>query len=170
MHIPTLETARLRLRAHRVEDLNDFAALWADPAVTRYTSGKPLTREEVWARLLRYIGHWELMGYGFWAIEEPGSGQILGEVGVAEFQRGIEPALTLPEAGWILAGRAHGKGYGTEAVRAAVEWAETRFGSRGLTCIIHPENQPSLRLAAKCGFHEVRRAVYKDHPLIVFER
>lgn len=170
MTAPTLETGRLRLRSMRVEDLDDYAAVWADPGVTRYTSGRPLSREEVWARLLRYLGHWAALGYGFWAVEEKSTGEFLGEVGIAQFHRGIEPPLTLPEAGWILAAKAHGRGYGTEAVRAAVAWAEGRFGSPHLTCIIHPENVPSLRVAAKCGFREVRRAIYKDHPLIVFER
>ena len=170
MTIPTVETDRLRLRAHRTEDLDLYAALWSEPAVIRFTSGRPLTREEVWSRLLRYVGHWTLFGFGFWAVEEKASGEVIGEVGVAEFERGIEPRLTHPEAGWILTARAHGKGYGTEAVRAAVTWTEGRLGSPHLMCIVHPDNGPSIRVAEKCGFRELRRCLYKDQPLIVFLR
>ena len=134
------------------------------------TTGKPQTSEDVWARLLRYVGHWTMFGFGFWAVEEKSSGEIIGEVGVAEFERGLEPRLTRPEAGWILSGPAHGKGFGTEAVRAALAWTENRLGSPHMACLIHPENHASLRVAAKCGFQEVRRCTYTDHPLIVFER
>ena len=49
--------------------------MWADPAVTRFIGGRVFNREEVWARLLRYAGHWQWMGYGFWAIEEKESGR-----------------------------------------------------------------------------------------------
>jgi len=51
--VPPLETARLRLRGHRVEDFAACAAMWADPVVTRYIGGRPFTAEEVWTRLLR---------------------------------------------------------------------------------------------------------------------
>ena len=170
MTAPTIETERLRLRAHRAGDLADCAALWGDPETTRYLSAQPLTREEVWARLQRYAGHWSLMGYGFWAVEEKSSGEFVGDVGIAEFEREIDPRLEQPEAGWILARRVHGRGYATEAVCAAIGWAEIHFGSGQLVCLIHPENAASLRVAAKCGFREVRRAQYKNHDTIVMER
>jgi RimJ/RimL family protein N-acetyltransferase len=170
MNVPTLETERLRLRAHRADDLADCAAMWGDPVTTRYLAAQPLTCEEVWARLQRYAGHWSLMGYGFWAVEEKSSGAFAGDVGVAEFRREIEPRLEQPEAGWILARGVHGRGYATEAVRAAMAWAERHFGSARLVCLIHPDNAASLRVAAKCGFREVRRAVYKNHETIVLER
>jgi len=53
VNVPILETERLRLRGHRLDDFPASAAMWADPVVTRHTTGKPQTREEVWLRLLR---------------------------------------------------------------------------------------------------------------------
>lgn len=55
---PAIETERLTLRGHRLEDFAESAAMWADPEVTRYISGRPFSAEEIWARLLRYVGHW----------------------------------------------------------------------------------------------------------------
>ena len=49
--------------------------------IARFIGGRPYTREEVWARILRYVGHWTLKGYGFWAIEEKLSGDFIGEAG-----------------------------------------------------------------------------------------
>src|SRR2546426_7424830 len=56
--VPVIETERLRLRGHRPEDFPDCAAMWADPVVTRYIGGKPLSEEEAWTRTLRCLGHW----------------------------------------------------------------------------------------------------------------
>lgn len=169
---PLLETERLRLRGHRVEDLEASLALWTDPAVTRFIgSGKAFTREEVWARLVRYVGHWSLMGYGYWAVEEKETGAFVGEVGFADFQRVIEPALDgMPEMGWVLAPQVHGKGYATEAVRGALDWGDAHFGATPTVCLIDPENRPSLRVAEKCGFVARERAAYKDKTVLLFRR
>jgi RimJ/RimL family protein N-acetyltransferase len=126
--IPVLETERLRLRAHRFEDFADCAAMWADPAVARFIGGKPLSEEEAWTKFLRYAGHWALLGFGYWAAEEKATGKFVGEVGFADYKRGIEPSLKgTPEVGWVLAPVFHGKGYATEAVRAVVGWSDRCF-------------------------------------------
>src|SRR5262245_34593015 len=89
---PTLlETERLRLRGHHPGDFDALAAIWADPRVVRYISGTPSSASDSWARLLRYAGHWSLLGYGFWAIEEKTSGRFVGDVGFADFKRELEP-------------------------------------------------------------------------------
>jgi len=169
--VPVIETERLRLRHHRIEDFADCSAMWADPAVTRYLGRDPLTAEEVWARLLRYVGHWALLGFGFWAVEEKESGRFVGDLGFMDFKRDLEPSLDgVPEIGWILASHAHGKGYATEAVRAAVAWGEVRFGSARTACIINPENLPSIRVAEKCGYQEALLTVYHGHPVVLFFR
>ena len=169
--VPVIETARLKLRRHRVDDFSDCAAMWADAGVTRYIGGKPFTGEEVWARLLRYVGHWTLLGYGFWAIEEKATGAFAGELGFADCKRDIEPSLgDAPELGWALAPGVHGKGYATEAVRAALAWGEARWASARTVCLIHPENARSIRVAEKCGFREFQRTTYKGQPTILFDR
>jgi RimJ/RimL family protein N-acetyltransferase len=169
--IPVLETERLVLRGHRLEDFADCSILWTDPAVTRFIGGKPSTREEVWARLLRYAGLWSLLGFGYWVVTEKDTGRFLGEVGFADFRREIEPSLEgVPEAGWVMAPHSHGKGYATEAVKAAIAWGEKHFGDRHMACIIAPENGPSLRVAEKCGFREWQHTTYKDNPTIMFVR
>ena len=169
--VPVLETERLLLRGHAVGDFEDCLALWTDPEVTRFIGGKPSTREEVWARLLRYVGHWALLGFGYWVVAEKGTGRFLGEVGFADFRREIEPSLEgVPEIGWVLAPHSHGRGYATEAVRAAIAWGEGHFGKVRTACIIAPENAPSIRVAEKTGYREFRRTAYKGNPTIMFMR
>jgi RimJ/RimL family protein N-acetyltransferase len=159
--VPVIETERLRLRGHRMEDFAPCAAMWADPVVTRYFGGKIFTEEEVWTRVLRYVGHWQWMGFGYWA----------GELGFADYKREIQPSIQgIPEAGWVLASDAHGKGYATEAVRAVVEWGERRFGNVETVCLIHPDNRASIRVAEKCGYRERQVATYHGQPTVLFAR
>ena len=171
VEIPVVETVRLRLRAHRMGDFGPLASMWADSSVVRYIGGKPLTVEDSWSRLLRYAGHWALLGFGFWAIEERVTGEYVGDIGFARFYRDIQPPLPdVPEIGWVLAAHVHGKGYATEAVRAVVEWGDRRFGASNTVCIIHPGNLASIRVAEKCGYREASRATYHGRPALVFER
>jgi len=171
LQIPILETERLRLCGHRLADFIHSAAMWADPKVTEHIGGKPLSEEESWTRFLRYAGHWSVMGFGYWVVEEKASGNFLGEVGFADYKREIEPSLKgIPEIGWVLAAHAHGKGFATEAVRAAVVWGDKHFQSARTACIIAPGNLPSVRVAEKCGYRESRHAAYKGQPTLMFER
>lgn len=169
--VPEILTPRLRLRGHRLEDFSATAAMWGDPAVTRFVGGRPFSEEEVWARFLRYAGHWALFGFGFWAIEELDGGGFVGETGFAYVKRNLEPSIDDgPEAGWVFAARAHGKGYATEAVRAALEWGERNLPSASIACIIHPENLASIRVAEKCGFGHDCQTTYKGEPTVIFRR
>jgi len=176
--IPTLQTQRLRLRAHTPRDFSACVALWADPFVTRFIGGRPFAREEVWARLLRYAGSWQWLGFGYWAVDEIASGQFIGELGFAQNEREFNPPVTLldraglpvPEAGWVLAPQFHGKGYATEAVRAALAWGDSHVAASRAFCIIHPDHSASIRVAQKCGFVESSRPFYQSEPTILFTR
>ncbi len=168
---PRIEMDRLILRAHTPDDLPTCAAMWSNEDVVRYIGGRPFTREEVWARLLRYAGMWVVIGHGFWAIEEKSSGRVIGEVGIMEARRDIEPSFEgTPEVGWALTPPAHGKGYAAEALGAALRWADTALRTPRTVCIISPENAPSIRLAAKFGFRELARTTYHGVPTLQFER
>ncbi len=137
--------------------------------MVRYTVGKPQTEEEVWSRLLRYLGLWSLLGYGYWVVEEQATGAFVGEVGLSNYKRAIEPPLgDAPEIGWTLLPRFQGNGYATEAAQAALAWARNlpALGDR-ISCIIHAENTGSFRVAAKCGFIESHISTYRGAPFHV---
>ena len=169
--VPVVETERLLLRGHRIDDYADCFDLWTDESVTRFIGGRPSTQEEVWARLLRYGGLWALLGFGYWVVTEKESGRFLGEVGFADFRREIEPSLDgMPEMGWVMAPHSHGRGYATEAALAAIAWGDRHFAGRQTACIIAPENEASIRVAEKCGFRELQHTTYKGNPTIMFVR
>jgi RimJ/RimL family protein N-acetyltransferase len=168
---PTIYTQRLTLRAHTRDDYAACAAMWAEPLVTRYIGGKPSPLRESWMRMLSYRGLWELLGYGYWAVADRATDRYLGDVGFADFKREIEPSIAgVPEMGWALASYAHGQGYGTEAVRAALEWADAHIASPRIVCIIAPENTASLAIAGKADFVEIAQTAYLGNPTTMFER
>ena len=171
LEVPTIETARLVLRPHRLDDFAAASAMWSDPAVTRFIGGRPFTEEETWSRLLRYAGHWQLLGYGYWVIEQKATGAFIGEIGFADYHRDLKPSLDgAPECGWALIPSAHGQGYATEAVRAVVAWGDQHFGAIRTACIITPENKASIHVAETCGYRGNGRATYKDSPTLIFVR
>jgi RimJ/RimL family protein N-acetyltransferase len=142
-----------------------------EPKVYRFIAGKPSSREECWNRLLRYVGHWTLLNFGYWAIEEKISGEYIGETGFGDFKRDITPSLDgTIELGWALAPAYHKKGYATEALTTIIAWGEQNLDCIKTSCIISPENTASIRVAEKFGFIEVARTTYKDDPMILYHR
>ena len=169
-HGPVIETARLTLRPHRLSDLDARTTMTGDEYVMRFFP-ETQTREDNWARLMRYAGHWALLGWGLFVVEEKATGRFVGEVGLSDFGRGLGQDFDgVPEAGWIIDRWAEGRGYATEAIRAAIEWHERSIGCMRQVCIIVPENTPSLRVAEKLGFKAYDERIYDDHRVIVHER
>jgi RimJ/RimL family protein N-acetyltransferase len=173
MSVPVLETSRLVLRAHTLADFPAYAAERADPVVMRYMGkGDLLTEEEAWTRFVGIPGHWDLLGYGNWAVDEKATGARVGIIGFADKRRPPEhPAGGAPEMGWSLAAAAHGKGYATEAVQAALAWAREFFGPGARTvCVISTDNTASIGVARKCGFLQFATASRYSLGRLVFER
>ena len=168
---PQIDTARLRLLGHGIQDFPDCVAMWSDPQVVRYTIGEPSPPQRTWLRILGYRGHWALLGFGYWAVQEKASGKYIGELGFADFKRNLRVSLeAIPELGWALAPWAQGKGYATEALKAVVAWADEQFKSRRTACIIHRDNAPSLRVAAKLGYAIVLQAASDSEPNYILAR
>ncbi|XBQ14894.1 MAG: GNAT family N-acetyltransferase [Oceanicaulis sp.] len=159
--VPVLRTERLILRGLTADDADAFAAIWAHRGVARYITGKPSSPAESWGRLLRLAGGWALLGYGYWAVVEAESGRLAGMAGLADFQREIDADVAgLPEAGWVFHPEFHGRGYATEAMRAALAWMDDRPEGARSWCLIHPDNAASLKVAAKLGYGQAQEALF----------
>lgn len=167
---PVLETPRLILRPHRVEDYAACRRLWADADVVRFIGGAPQEAQAVWFRLLRYAGMWALLGYGMWVVEDRASGAMLGEAGLLRAERGLPELEGVPEAGWVLGPDAWGRGIATEAMAAVLQWADDHVDAPSLRCIIDPDNAASIKVAEKLGFAGLIDTVHGGKPARVFDR
>lgn len=164
------------MRRPRLTDLDRLAAMWAQPAVVTHFGGKPFDREDSWNRLLRYAGHWDLLGYGMWTVTRRGEDVHLGEVGFLHGERAGVPSFGCPEAGWSFHPEVQGQGFGSEAVARVLEWADEQAASGAdlrfarTVAMIHPANAASIAVARRCGFKIYGEAAYKGQTLGLWER
>jgi RimJ/RimL family protein N-acetyltransferase len=160
----TIDTERLILRMFRDADLDDYSEICADPEVMRYLGeGRPLSRAEAWRQMAMIVGHWELRGYGIWAVEERESGRVVGRVGF--FNPEGWPGF---ELGWVL-GREHwGRGYATEGARAALGKAFDEWGRGQIISVIQPGNRASIRVAEKLGERLLRQGELFGKEVLIY--
>ena len=143
---PELETRRLRFRMLRMEDFPVYETWCADINVMRYLGGKTLDRLLAWRHLSNLLGHWAMLGYGYYAVEEKASGTFIGRVGFTN-----QPGWPAFELGWTIAPASQGRGYATEAATMLLEYAFTALGQSRVISLIHPDNLPSRKVAEKIG-------------------
>jgi RimJ/RimL family protein N-acetyltransferase len=168
---PELETNRLILRGFRLDDFEALYETWREPAVIKYTIVKPATREQAWTRLQRYVGHWAMLGFGYWAVIEKSSDQFIGQMGFGDFQRELSPTLDgKPELGWVLRTEFHGQGYATEALRKIIAWGQDNLDCEEFSCIIEEGHMVSQNVARKLGFGEFARTNYDGVTMLILTR
>jgi RimJ/RimL family protein N-acetyltransferase len=141
-----LETERLVLRIFREEDFEAYAAMCADPEVMRFLGGKTLNRLEAWRHMAFFLGHWQLRGYGPWAVEEKQSGRLVGRIGFLNPEGW--PGF---ELGWTLSREFWGRGYATEGASRAMRYGFNELDHDHIISLIHRDNKASIRVAERLG-------------------
>lgn len=141
-----LETERLWLRQFRETDWRDLFEYYSDRRATRYTFGRDLNEGDTWRIMCGMIGHWQLRGYGPYALEEKAGGKVLGTVGFWYPNDWPEPEIK-----WGLAAHAWGRGFASEAARAVLRIGREYLPEIRFISMIHPGNAASIRLARALG-------------------
>lgn len=143
----TLETERLILRMFRESDAEAYAAICADAEVMRFLGdGKAMTEFEAWRSMAFLVGHWTLLGYGHFALEEKSSGRLVGRTGF------LNPAGWPGfELGWTLGREFWGHGYATEGANRALRYAFEDMDRNHVISLIDPNNTGSIRVAERLG-------------------
>lgn len=158
-----LETERLILRMWREDDFEAYAKICADADVMRYIGGKALSRLEAWRHMAYLAGHWQLLGYGHWAVEEKATGNLIGRLGF------LNPAgWPAFEIGWTLGRDSWGKGYAIEGARRALEYAFDTLNKAHVISLIHRDNKASIRVAEKLGEKVEGETVVLDIPVLIY--
>ena len=141
---PTIDTERLRLRALGEGDFPALAAFYGSDRA-RFVGG-PLDREATWRMLATEIGHWSLRGFGRFGVEEKHTGAFCGIIGPWNPEGWPEP-----EIGWDLMNGFEGRGYATEAARAARAFAYETLGWTTAISLVADDNRGSARVAERLG-------------------
>ncbi len=148
-----LETERLVVRPWIADDRDAFAAMARDPEMMRFINrGKPFAEPEIDEFLARQARQESQFAVCMAAMVERSSGEV---VGVA----GIQPLGTTGEmeVGWWVARDRWGRGYATEAGRAAMRHVLDALGRSRVMAIIDPGNDASVAVATHLGFRYDRR-------------
>jgi RimJ/RimL family protein N-acetyltransferase len=161
--IERVETERLILRMFRDTDFEAYAEMCGDKEVMKYLGGPTMTRMEAWRSLATVIGHWQLRGFGLWAVEEREHGVVVGRVGCwrPEGWPGLEIAWTLRRAFW-------GQGYATESARVALDVAFSHLREPHVISMIDSANEPSIRVAQRLRMRLEGRTDLMGHPVLVY--
>jgi len=164
VNVPALETPRLAMRGWRTEDIDAWAAIVADDDTMRAVGReRGLTYGEAWHDLSQLAGHWELRGFGQWALVERESGELVGRTGLIQ-----PPDWPDLEVGWLV-GRDHrGRGYATEAGAAVLRWAFEQLGADHVISLIADDNPSSRRVADKLAERPDRVVNVRGEELMAF--
>lgn len=146
MSVLEITTDRLVLQPITADHFEAHARIVGDAGVMRYILDAPMTRAQAWWNIARYVGHWQMRGYGMYAAIERSSGNLIGHMGFLnpEGGRGFE-------LGWILARDAWGKGFASEGTRALVAHAFGQLDQTRIVCVINADNARSIAVAERLG-------------------
>jgi ribosomal-protein-alanine N-acetyltransferase len=143
----SLETARLKLRLFTLDDLQIMYTLGTDPDVIKYADTPCKDLDEARQRLEQGpLFDYQKYGYGRFAVELKETGKVIGFCGIKYL-----PEIDLPEVGYRYLKEYWGRGIGTEAAQACVDFAREDLGIKKLIALIMPENIGSIKLAEKLG-------------------
>jgi RimJ/RimL family protein N-acetyltransferase len=159
--IDRLETERLVLRRPAPRDEPGYVALMTSER-SRYMGG-PMRPYRAWSAFAAELGHWEIRGWGPFAVTLKGEDRCLGLVG--PWFPGEWPER---KVGWLVWPETEGRGIAFEAARVCVDHAFRDLGWDTAVSYIDPENTRSIRLAERLGAVRDPEAARVDPEDIVF--
>jgi len=144
-----LETRRLRVDRFTLDDAEFILRLLNDPSFILHVVDKGVrTLDGARAYLMNGpLAHYERHGFGLWRVSERETGAVVGMCGLIR-----RDAFEDADVGYALLPEFTGRGYATEAVRAAVRYARDRVGLDRLIAIVSVGNARSIRVLEKLGF------------------
>jgi [ribosomal protein S5]-alanine N-acetyltransferase len=146
---PALATPRLRLRQFEARDLRGLHACFGDADTMRFWNRPASSAMAETERTLKYLAKTTSpYDHLAWAVTERAKDQCIGMVCYNQ-REARDKRLDL---GYILAPQHQGKGYGTEAVRAVLDYCVGRLGAHRVQALVHPDNTASIRLVERLGF------------------
>ncbi|MDN3682268.1 GNAT family N-acetyltransferase [Vibrio tapetis subsp. quintayensis] len=161
-----IETTRLKMAPIQQQDWELFEALHSDPAVIALCFDQPEVKEleqKFCARLTpwtRNLDSWLCL-----VMTDKSTGTAIGITGFIVREN-------VAEVGYLLLPEFHGNQYGTESLRALLDWADINHEFAGYKAVVTEGNVGSQRVLLKCGFilenivdeaYEIGGRLYADH-------
>lgn len=142
------QTPRLILRQLTLDDVEDLAAIYADPVVMRFFDGTytyEKTKQWLQERVFKF---YEQRGWGLWATIYKMDNKLIGRCGLTpQLVDGTEEI----EIGYLLAKEYWGMGLATEAACFSRDYGFEKLRANRLISLIDPDNIASQKVANKVG-------------------
>jgi RimJ/RimL family protein N-acetyltransferase len=159
-----IRTERLRLRPLTTADVDTLETILGDPETMRWYPA-PYDRAGVERWIERSLEAYAASGFGLCAIEELGTGELLGDAGPNH--QSVDGVVHV-ELGWHVRRDRWGEGIATEAGAAWRDWCWSNTDVDHLISLIRPENRQSWRVAEKLGMTVWRETVHAGLPHRVY--
>lgn len=164
-----IRTPRLLLRRWYDDDLAPMADINADPRVMRWVDdGSVRDLEDTATAIEEWEEEWDEEGFGLFAVELLGSGELAGFTGlsVPGFLPEVMPAVAVR---WRFGSQFWGQGYASEAAHATLEFALQDRGLDRVISISRVGDGASENVIRKLGMVFERETVHPvyAHPLHV---
>lgn len=148
---PALETERLQMRELRDEDAPAVFEVFRDDEVTRYYDVETMADVAPAAAFVsemrqRYVDRAGIR----WALVDKRNASFVGTIGLGSISLSAHRCVL----GYELGRRAWGRGFATEAVRAAVRFGHDQIGLNRIEAAVMLGNEASARVLEKAGFTE----------------
>ena len=151
-----IRTDRLFLRRFTMEDLEAYARIMGDQNVGRwFPKGDGYTREESEKSLTNILKHWDKNGFGIWAIVDKASDVLIGRCGL-----NLIADTSEVEVDFVVAPDSWGRGYATEAAKAALAYGFEKLKLDRIIALAKPDNTASRRVIEKIGMRYLKNAEY----------
>lgn len=163
-----IHTERLRLRRYTPDDADPLFEVFADPYARRFYP-RMADRDMVADWIALNLRNYDDFGFGLWAVEPLGEARLIGDCGLT--WQPVEGKKLL-EIGYHIHAAERGRGFATEAAKAALTHARDRIGANFVCSIVHPDNTASGTVAGRVHSHrreyrnagEARLLYYTEHP------
>jgi RimJ/RimL family protein N-acetyltransferase len=170
--LPTIDTARLRLRPAHAGDVDALWRLWTDADVRRYLwDDRAIERDEA-AATVHALGDLAGRGLGLWCLEPiGGDAALVGCAGLlpVDAAAAVEPSLAgMVEPLVALAPDAWGRGLAAEALDALVLHAFAVLELPALAGVTDVPNAASDRMLRRAGFVAFAERPGPHHPLRLY--
>ena len=158
-----IETTRLVIRSFQPDDIDAYAAIVADPAVTRHLDdGHPHSVEEARAYVEDVLARDLRSGISRYAVTLKRDATFVGFCGFKSLD-------DYTDFGWRYARTAWGDGIGTEAALAVRDHG-LELGLTNMSAKTYLANEASHRIIAKLGFPRSERLTIRGRPAIRYHQ
>lgn len=167
-----IETDLLRLRTFTQDDVPAVLAMSQEDCARRWLPSQVYRDEAHAAKTVNWliqqfdVRTTPMNNVFVFGIEEKASGRLIGHVG-------LSPLFDSVEVGFGIATAVQGRGYATQAVTAACDWAFSQFALSAILGVTDEENVTSQRVLRRCGFHSKEKRSMclqgTDRPVEIFE-